>query len=95
MKGWVKPYILQRTLESVGRLVEDEPDRDQWVALKSKALEDREILYYELTSYLNCHFGRELGDPQEFFLKVFLTGEEGVLFHKLNGGREYLSFDNG
>lgn len=88
MKGWVKPYILQRTSESVGQLVEDEPDRDQWLALKSKALEDREILYHELTSYLNCHFGRELGDPQEFFLKVFgsvLADLPGEVFKKLCG----------
>jgi hypothetical protein len=71
MKDWVKPYILQRITEYLNEFVQDEPEKERWLALKSKALEDTEILYYELTSYLNCHFGRELGDPQEFFYKVF------------------------
>ncbi len=71
MKDWVKPYILQRTGEYVDDLVKDGSEKEQWLALKSKALEDEEIAYYELTSYLNCHFGSYMSDSQEFFYTVF------------------------
>lgn len=88
MKDWVKPYILQRIAEYVDKVVKTEPEKEQWLALKSKALEDEEILYYELTSYLNCHFGKELGDPQEYFYKVFgsvLADIPEEVFKKLCG----------
>lgn len=88
MKDWVKPYILQRIAEYVDELAKEESEKEQWLTLKSRALEDTEILYYELTSYLNCHFGRELGDPQEFFYKVFgsvLADLSEEVFKKLCG----------
>jgi len=88
MKDWVKPYILQRITEYVDKVAKTEPEKEQWLALKSKALEDVEILYYELTSYLNCHFGKELGDPQEYFYKVFgsvLADIPEEVFKKLCG----------
>jgi pSer/pThr/pTyr-binding forkhead associated (FHA) protein len=71
MRKWVKPYILQRTAKYIDGLMPDRLEKEQWLALKSNVLEDPDILYYELTLCLNCHFGRELGDPQEFFYKVF------------------------
>ncbi|NIS71277.1 MAG: hypothetical protein GTO12_20755 [Proteobacteria bacterium] len=71
MKDWVKPYILQETGRHLDGFVKNRLEREQWLALKSKALENTEILFHELTSCLNCHFGREPGDPQVFFYKVF------------------------
>jgi len=88
MKDWVKPYILQRTAEYVDGLVNQGSEKEQWLALKSKALEDPDILYHELTLCLNCHFGREIGDPQEFFYKVFgsvLSDLPEEVFMKLCG----------
>lgn len=71
MKEWVKPYVLQRTAENFVESAEDESEKKQWMALKSKMLENKEILYHELISCLNCHFSKELGIPEEFFYTVF------------------------
>ena len=90
MKDWVKPFILQRAAEHVDEWVKDGSENKQWLALKSEALKDAEIVYYELTSFLRCHFGREIGDPQEFFYKVFgsvLADLPEEVFKKLCGMR--------
>ena len=71
MKDWAKPYVLQRTAETLAESVKDEAEREQWLVLKSKVLEDEEVVYDELTSCLNCQFGNEVGDPQDFFYRVF------------------------
>jgi hypothetical protein len=71
MRAWVKQYVLQRTAEYVGGLVADGPEKEEWLRLKARALEDPDILHHEMTLSLNCHFGKKLGDPQEFFYKTF------------------------
>jgi len=71
MREWVKPYVLQRTAEDLADSSKDESEKREWMTLKSKMLEDEEILYHELISCLNCHLSRELGEPDEFFYHVF------------------------
>jgi hypothetical protein len=71
MKEWVKSHVLRKTVEDLAESAKDESEKEQWLAIKTKMLEDKAVLYHELISCLNCHFGTEWGEPDAFFYNVF------------------------
>ncbi len=71
MKGWVKTYILKTTREDLAEAIDDEYEKKHSMAIKSKRVDNKEILYHELISRLNCDFGKPLEHRHGFFYYVF------------------------
>jgi hypothetical protein len=71
MKDWVRSFLIQEFIDSLGGPGKSEEGREKKIKQKTKELENSELAYEELANLMQCDFGNAPAGESSVFSAIF------------------------